>query len=152
MYNSASLLLCGESRSEGLRILVAGELYFNAEHYANHEIFLDTIRELSEVQELTLFTVALSADDDQILAGGGSRIDANKAVALAGCKNGVWGSLVHMMALASVIRRPIYSLYPEVNFRHRPLMHKLLNPQEASLDGEVEPLFILWSREGSLDN
>ena len=29
-------------------------------------------------------------------------------------------------------------------------MHKLLNPQEASLDGEVEPLFILWSREGSL--
>lgn len=31
-------------------------------------------------------------------------------------------------------------------------MHKLLNPREASLDGEVEPLFILWSREGSLDN
>ena len=117
MYNSASLLLCGESRSEGLRILVAGELYFNAEHYANHEIFLDTIRELSKVQELTLFTVALSADGDQILAGGGSRIDAIKAEAWAGCKNGVWGSLVHMMALASVIRRPIYSLYPEVNFR-----------------------------------
>ena len=118
MYNSASLLLCGdESRTEGLHILVAGELYFNAEHYANHEIFLDTIRELSKVQELTLFTVALSADGDQILAGGGSRIDAIKAEAWAGCKNGVWGSLVHMMALASVIRRPIYSLYPEVNFR-----------------------------------
>lgn len=31
-------------------------------------------------------------------------------------------------------------------------MHKLLNPREASLDGEVEPLFILWSKEGSLDN
>ena len=31
-------------------------------------------------------------------------------------------------------------------------MHKLLNPREASLDGEVEPFFILWSREGSLDN
>ena len=36
LYNSASLLLCGdESHSEGLRILVAGELYFNAEHYAD---------------------------------------------------------------------------------------------------------------------
>ena len=42
LYNSASLLLCGdESRSEGLRILVAGELYFNAEHYADHEIQLE---------------------------------------------------------------------------------------------------------------
>ena len=153
LYNSASLLLCGdESRSEGLRILVAGELYFNAEYYADHEIFRNTVSELSEVQESTLFTVALSVDGDQILAGGGSRIDAIKAEALAGCKNGVWGSLVHMMALASVIRRPIYSLYPEVTFRYRPLMHKLLNPREASLDCEVEPLFILWSRQGSLDN
>ena len=57
-----------------------------------------------------------------------------------------------MIALASAIRGPIYSLYREVNFRYRPLMHKLLNPREASLDGEVEPLFILWSREGSLNN
>ena len=105
LYNLASLLLCGdESRSEGLRILVGGELYFNAEYYANHKIFRNTVRELSEVQESTLFTVGLSADGDQILAGGGSRINAIKADALAGCKNGVWGSLVHMMALASVIR------------------------------------------------
>ena len=45
LYNSASLLLCGnESRSEGLRILVAGELYFNAEYYADHEIFRNTVR------------------------------------------------------------------------------------------------------------
>lgn len=153
LYNSASLLLCGdESRSQGLRILVAGELYFNAEYYADHEIFRNTVRELSEVQESTLFTVGLSVDGDQILAGGGSTIDAIKAEALAGCKNGVWGSLVHMMALASVIRQPIYSLYPEVNFLYRPLMHKLLNPREASLDGKVEPFFIPWSRGGSLDN
>lgn len=51
--------------------------------------FFDTIRELSKVQESTLFTVALSADGDQILAGGGSRIDAIKAEALAACKNGL---------------------------------------------------------------
>lgn len=56
------------------------------------------------------------------------------------------------MALASVIRRPIYSLYPEVNFRYRPLMQKLLNPREARMNGEVIPVFLLWSREGSLDN
>lgn len=153
LYNSVSLLLCGdESRSECLRILVAGELYFNAEYYANHKIFRSTAIELSEVQESTLFTLALSADGDKILAGGGSKIDAIKAEALAGCKNGVWGSLLHMMALASVIRRPIYSLYPEVNFQCRPLMQKLLNPREARMNGEVVPVFLLWSREGSLDN
>lgn len=31
-------------------------------------------------------------------------------------------------------------------------MQKLLNPQEARINGEVVPLFLLWSREGSLDN
>lgn len=153
LYNSVSLLLCGdESRSESLRILVAGELYFNAEYYANHEIFRSTPIKLSEVQESMLFTVALSADGYKMLASGGSKIDAIKAEALAGCKNGVWGSLLHVMALASVIRRPIYSLYPEVNFRYRPLMQKLLNPREARMNGEVIPVFLLWSREGSLDN
>ena len=108
LYNSVSLLLCGnESGSECLRIFVAGEFYFNAEYYANHKVFQSTIIELSEVQESTLFTVALSGVSGKILAGGGSKIYAIKAEALAGCKNGVWGYLLHMMALASVIRQLI---------------------------------------------
>jgi len=43
LYIAVSLLLCGdESRSEHLHILVAGELYFNAGYYENHEIFRST--------------------------------------------------------------------------------------------------------------
>ena len=38
-----------------------------------------------------------------------------------------------MMALASVIRRPIYSIYPNVAFRYRALMHNVLKPRYLSL-------------------
>lgn len=70
--------------------------------------------ELSKKQESSLFTVALSVDGDKILASSGSKIDAILAETLAACKNGIWGSLLHMMALALVIRGPTYSLYLEV--------------------------------------
>ena len=40
LYNSASLVLCGDQKCNGcLCFLVAEELYFNAEYYATHEIF-----------------------------------------------------------------------------------------------------------------
>ena len=49
LYNSASLILCGnEQRSHYLRVLVAEELYFNAEFYANHKIFKVTERHSDE--------------------------------------------------------------------------------------------------------
>ena len=37
LYNSASLVLCGDQKR--LRLLVAEEVYFNAEYRAMHEIF-----------------------------------------------------------------------------------------------------------------
>ena len=64
LYNSASLILCGnEQRSHYLRVLVAEELYFNAEFYANHEIFKVTEGH-SGIPESVLFPVALSKDGD----------------------------------------------------------------------------------------
>lgn len=56
------------------------------------------------------------------------------------------------MAFASVIRQPIYSLYPDINLRFGPLMHQLLNPRLSALDYGRDPVYLLWSREGSLDN
>ena len=87
LYNSASLILCGnEQRSHYLRVLVAEELYFNAEFYANHEIFKVTEGH-SGIPESVLFPVALSKDGDRILIAGGSQADAVKAEAIAGCKD-----------------------------------------------------------------
>ena len=83
LYNSASLILCGnEQRSHYLRVLVAEELYFNAEFYANHKIFKVTERH-SGIPESVLFSVALSKDGDRILTAGGSQADAVKAEAIA---------------------------------------------------------------------
>ena len=100
LYNSASVILCGnELRSYPLRILVAKELYFNA----SHEIFKIT-EENSGIPRSVLFPVALSRDGDRILAVGGSRADAVRGEAIAGCKDGNWSCLLHVMALASVLK------------------------------------------------
>ena len=75
---------------------------------------------VTEISELVLFPVALTASGDKALTDGGTRIDAVKAEAVAICEDKQWASLINMMALASVIERSVYSLYPEVNFRFRP--------------------------------
>ena len=150
LYNSASLVLCGNQLRNGcLRLLVAEELYFNAGYYATHEIFKRT-KERSGIPEDLLFPVALSSDGDGVIVNGGNEMDAVKAEAIAGCEFNKWGSLVHMMALASVIRRPIYSVYPNVAFRYRALMHNVLNPRLPPVNDD--PVCLLWSRCGSLDN
>ena len=111
-----------------MRLLVAKELYFNAEYYATHEIFKLT-KESSGIPEDLLFPVALSSDGDDVIANGENEVDAVKGEAIAGCEFRKWGCLVHMMALASVIRRPIYPVYPNVAFRYRVLMHNVLKPR-----------------------
>ena len=117
LYNSASLILCGdESRSNSLRLLVASELYFHAKYYATHEVFKQTA-ELTDISESVLFLVALMASGDKALTDAGTRIDAVKAEAVATCEDKQWASLINMVALASVIGRSVYSLYLEVNFR-----------------------------------
>ena len=86
LYNSPSLLLCGEELRNGcLRLLVAEELYFNAEYCAAHEIFKLT-KEGSGIPEDLLFRVALLSDEDGIIANGGNEVDAVKAEAIAGCE------------------------------------------------------------------
>ena len=129
LYNSASLLLCGEELRNGcLRLLVAEELCFNTEYCATHEIFKLT-KEGSGISEDLLFLVALSSDGDDVIANGGNEGHAVKAEAIAGGEFKKWGCLVHMMALASVIRRPIYYLYPNVAFRYRALMQNVRKPR-----------------------
>ena len=153
LCNSTSLCLSGdESRSTALRLLVASELYFNAEYYATHEAFKQTA-ELMNIPESVLFPVALTASGDKAITDGGTKIDAVKAEAVDTCEDKKWGSLIHIMAIASVIGRPVYSLYPQVNFRYRPLMMNFIKPRIShSNDAFDEPVYFLWSRDGDLDN
>ena len=55
-----------------------------------------------------------------------------------------------MLALSTVLRRPIFSVYPEANPGLRPIFHWKILPRMAE-----EPIFaqiqIMWSRDGNLD-
>ena len=75
LYHSAFLLLCGNGC---LRLLVAEELYINAEYYATHESFKLT-KEGSGIPEDLPFPVALSSDGDGVIANGEKEVDAVKA-------------------------------------------------------------------------
>ncbi|CAH3177106.1 unnamed protein product, partial [Porites evermanni] len=106
---------------------IAEELYPNAQYYATHEIFKKTAK-FTEIPESVLFTVALTAVGDKIISDGGSQTEAVKTEAITSCR------------------------LEYINLRFGPLMHQLLNPRLSALDYGRDPVYLLWSREGSLDN
>ena len=65
------------------RLLVAGELYFNASFYADHHVFVDTIRSNSDLSLDTLFTVALTEAGADECSKTPSKTDAVKSEGLA---------------------------------------------------------------------
>lgn len=91
-----------------------------------HTKFLGLPTSILESEKNCFSTIALSSDGDGIMTDGRNAVDAVKAEAEAGCEFKVHGSLMHMMALTSVIGRPIYSVYPNMAFRYRVLMQNLL--------------------------
>ena len=57
LFNSASLLLSGdESLSDLLGILVAGELYFHADFYANHKAFRKAKKNVTGASKMSIFS------------------------------------------------------------------------------------------------
>ena len=79
-----------------------------------------------------------------------------KAEALVACTRGKWSSFMHVLGLASVVSKPLRSIYPDVNFRFRSLIHRSVSPRTSPTVvqpcGNVEALNILWSRDGNFDN
>ena len=157
LFNTASVVLFGhEDHTILLHHLVAGELYFNTKFYADHEVFSETSRCNPELAEDVLFSIALTPRGEQRYTASQNKMEAVKEEAFVACEKGEWSSLVHFMGLSSVMSTPIRSIYPNVGFRYRPLMHRELQPRrcpsEISLKVTNEPINILWSRDGNLDS
>lgn len=156
LFNAASVLLCGdESLTILLRLLVAGELYFNASFYADHETFNETARSDAELSEDVLFLVALTKRGDQKFTASQDKVEAVQEEAFVACEKGEWSSLVHLMGLSSVVSTPIFSMYPDVCFRYRCLMHRIINPRPSEMSlqpTDASIMNILWSRDGNLDS
>ena len=69
------------------------------------------------------------------------------------CEVRAWSSLVHIMAMSSVLCRPIVSMYPSVQFKSRCLVNRVINPRTSDTSATPkEPLNILWCRDGNVDN
>ena len=61
-------------------------------------------------------------------------------------KSGTYSNLWHMYGLASVLKQPIASVYPEVNPGLRPLYHKTLSPRRIADIKCSLPYVIMWTR------
>ena len=62
-------------------------------------------------------------------------------------KKDSWSGMWHIYALASVLKRPIQSIYPEKNLRIRPAYHKLVMPREEQITvHSLSPFSIMWTR------
>ena len=117
LFNAISLLVRGnESNAMLLHLLVAGELYFNTSFYADHHVFVDTIRSKSDLSLDTLFTVALTEAGADECSKTRSKTDAVKSEALVACTRGEWSPFLDILGLASVLSKQVHSIYPDVNF------------------------------------
>ena len=113
LFNSASISLVGdESASHMLRLLTAVELFLNPQYYANHPKLTET-KTFSTFSDTTLL---LSDSGKEEFEKEGSRTDASQAEAMAACKLGKWGTFLDVMAVANVLKRPLFSL--DLGFRH----------------------------------
>ena len=148
------MLFGDESVSTLLRLWVAGELYFNSLFYAAHEAFTETSTSNPELYPDILFNVALTKRGDRKVTETGNRDEAVKEEALLACEVVKWSSLVHIMGMASVLSRPIISVYPSVEFQYRCLVNRVINPRPSaiSMPPKEEAIHILWTRDGNLDN
>jgi hypothetical protein len=58
--------------------------------------------------------------------------------------------MFHLMALASVLGRPIYSVYPNVPSTVRTVIHGIVQPRISDNDIDDNTIYIMWSRDGGI--
>lgn len=154
LYNSASMAVYGSEKVwHILRLLVAGELYLNARYYASHPHFQRLLGKTHYTANC-IFAMSLSCDYPDIR-------DMESIVrqeAIATCIPRKWSALIQVMALASVLRRPVFSVYPIAHKAMRPLLHGKVFPrlqESAQLQCSAttsRTVYIMFSRDSNLNS
>ncbi|CAH3034148.1 unnamed protein product, partial [Porites lobata] len=135
-------------------ILTAIELFENTAYYGNHPRFREALQCGCPFGEVTVFTLALKENGIAEWEHSGNRESAIQSEAIGGCQLGEWSSLMHIMALSTVISRPVFTIYPSCAEAIRPLLHGLVKPRINRPDvfSNNDCFHILWSRDGGLDS
>ena len=144
LYSSISLLLFGNNKFvEDLRALTSLELFLNASYYCKHPHFL-SVSKIYGKSDSFFFTMAIkncTIDSDL------KNEEAVKFEAIANAKDKEWCSFLCLLALSSVIRRKIFSLFPDCDdSMQKHLRNQLIFPREECLLDI--PLYILHCKMG----
>ena len=142
-YNSISLSLVGSERlSLTLRILIAIEIFENANWYCNRidEIISEKTISMSKT---SLFVMITSCED---INPSTDSVKVIENVAAGTCNPFAWASLIHFMAAASVLQRPVFSVYPKYGTGEgmRSLYHAQFRPR-TNHDHYEYPVFVMWT-------
>ena len=137
-----------------MRLLVTCELLAHAEFYANHP----QLKEMTSVEgayTLTnLITVLLSEETSSKVYNGKADAvpDAITMLAKVVSRQWVYATPYHVMALASVIGRPVYSVYPDIKScaRVKSTIHREFFPRQMFLSEDdffymPPPIHIMWT-------
>jgi hypothetical protein len=150
LFNSVSILIVGNQTLSGvLRHETAGKLMQYPDHFGNHPAFVEATIEMRRSAD-QLFPNIVSRESAVFYHDHGN--DKTKTVELEAESlenDGCYGSMLAIYGLAEVVKRPIFSIYPDVkSFRLPRLFHRLIVPAEISID---KPIHVLWTRTKSLD-
>ena len=153
LKNSSASFPGDTSCAPQLRAAVATELFTHAKQYAEHPLFIQASDVMGGVSTIlqSLLTLSLDGDATMII----------KQEALLSNSNRRWSSLLNVMALATVLNKPIVSHFPDVEhyasdlYRStlEPLQHE--NPNLPSFNiasDQHTSIQILWTRDGSFDH
>ena len=132
----------------------AVEWHKNVPFYASHPNLPEGASDCG-LPEISLFIQCLSESGLKVFENTKDRIKVVEGEAIAGCCGKQWPIMMHIMALSTVIGRPIFSLYPECNTNTRALCHKEILPRDYDTkkrDFSANTAMILWSRDSNLDH
>ena len=147
LFNAVSIALSGgEALAATLRLLTVSELLGHCEFYAQHPQLV-SMAQVSGYSVPALINILLSNEKAEKLYGeSGSVSRAIEVLAKETAKLCVYSSQFHIMALASVIKKPIKVVYPDIpsTIRIKKALHCVLYPRDISAASDL--ICIMWTR------
>ena len=112
-----------------MRILTSIELFLNANFYAQHPYFRTLVEEQTEhfansAKNLLPLSVSMTSVDTNLTDDALVKQDA-----ISNCHDSRWSSFLCILGLSSVIKRNIYTYYPDYGQqRSKVLFNAIINP------------------------
>ena len=138
--------------SENLRRDSARELKENIDQYLNHPHLEKCSSDLAIPKEVLLHSI-LGHDSITICQERGMKAAVQNEAEQSFIPKR-WGTLLNMFSLSTVLGKDIVSVYPDVPFAHRQLVHGIIQPLRAVRVHELytachkHPIVLLCTRDG----